>query len=308
MSSATRDSSCCARMLRGDVRSGEGAQSRWLDRAALRRASRPRAARSETEAASPLGPTPACSRAWAMSERRTARDGRATVDRWKGGGGPGGGYLRSETMSFATTCCSKDRGENTEWEGVSSTCPNAQIAPCSRRPCQGSSPWPRWVGGDGPREHSCPGSGPPSFFWAGGGLPPGERWTVHIPRLQTTRSSARTRPGRARPALLRLARIARAARMSLDDGVWRLWRDGPDFSERFTGRFSDDGTTISGAWEIAPTAALGARLRPRLHEGGRGRLAAVSRSARACFGAGTPSRRARERVRCLPASCHPSCP
>jgi hypothetical protein len=45
--------------------------------------------------------------------------------------------------------------------------------------------------------------------------------------------------------------VARVYGMSLDDGVWRLWRDGSDFSQRFTGTFSDDGTTISGAWEIA---------------------------------------------------------
>ena len=37
--------------------------------------------------------------------------------------------------------------------------------------------------------------------------------------------------------------------MSLRDGVWKLWRDAPGFSQRFEGRFSDDGKTISGRWE-----------------------------------------------------------
>src|SRR5215217_2686968 len=50
--------------------------------------------------------------------------------------------------------------------------------------------------------------------------------------------------------------IARVYAMSLEDGVWTLWRDTPDFSpfafaQRYTGRFSDDGTTIAGRWEIA---------------------------------------------------------
>jgi hypothetical protein len=44
--------------------------------------------------------------------------------------------------------------------------------------------------------------------------------------------------------------------MSLEDGVWKLWREEPDFSpldfsQRFTGTFSDDGKTIGGRWEIS---------------------------------------------------------
>jgi hypothetical protein len=50
--------------------------------------------------------------------------------------------------------------------------------------------------------------------------------------------------------------VARVYQMRLDDGVWRLWRDEPDFSpldfaQRFTGTFSDDGERITGRWEIA---------------------------------------------------------
>ncbi len=49
--------------------------------------------------------------------------------------------------------------------------------------------------------------------------------------------------------------VARVYKMSLGDGVWKLWRDSPDFSpldfaQRYTGTLSDDGKTISGAWEI----------------------------------------------------------
>jgi hypothetical protein len=48
--------------------------------------------------------------------------------------------------------------------------------------------------------------------------------------------------------------VVRLYAMSLADGVWTLTRDSADFSpldfrQRFVGTFSQDGNTISGAWE-----------------------------------------------------------
>ncbi|MBO0835390.1 MAG: hypothetical protein J2P28_07710, partial [Actinobacteria bacterium] len=48
--------------------------------------------------------------------------------------------------------------------------------------------------------------------------------------------------------------VVRLYAMTLKDGVWTLTRDSPDFTplefrQRFTGTFSEDGNTISGAWE-----------------------------------------------------------
>jgi hypothetical protein len=47
--------------------------------------------------------------------------------------------------------------------------------------------------------------------------------------------------------------VVRLYAMSLADGVWTLTRESADFSplnfRRFTGTFSPDGNTISGAWE-----------------------------------------------------------
>ena len=43
--------------------------------------------------------------------------------------------------------------------------------------------------------------------------------------------------------------IARRYEMSLDNGVWTMWRDEPSFSQRFTGTFGDGGRTITGRWE-----------------------------------------------------------
>jgi hypothetical protein len=46
--------------------------------------------------------------------------------------------------------------------------------------------------------------------------------------------------------------VARRYGASLEDGVLRFWRDDPDdFSQRYEGRFSDDGGRIEGAWHKA---------------------------------------------------------
>ena len=50
--------------------------------------------------------------------------------------------------------------------------------------------------------------------------------------------------------------VARVYRMGFDEGTWTLSRTTPDlspldFSQRYTGRFSDEGDTIEGVWEIS---------------------------------------------------------
>jgi Protein of unknown function (DUF1579) len=45
--------------------------------------------------------------------------------------------------------------------------------------------------------------------------------------------------------------VARVYGMSLEDGEWKLWRHGEDFSQRFSGTFSEDGKRIEGRWDIA---------------------------------------------------------
>jgi hypothetical protein len=49
--------------------------------------------------------------------------------------------------------------------------------------------------------------------------------------------------------------VARIYQMSFVDGEWKLWRDEADFSpldfrQRYSGTLSDDGSTISGRWDI----------------------------------------------------------
>ncbi|MFD0745660.1 hypothetical protein ACFQ1L_30415 [Phytohabitans flavus] len=39
--------------------------------------------------------------------------------------------------------------------------------------------------------------------------------------------------------------------MTFDGRVWTVWRDAPNFNQRFTGTPSDDGRTIDGQWEMS---------------------------------------------------------
>ncbi len=44
--------------------------------------------------------------------------------------------------------------------------------------------------------------------------------------------------------------VCRVYRMSIDDHEWMLWRDGLPFGQRFVAHLSEDGTTMSGGWEL----------------------------------------------------------
>jgi len=45
--------------------------------------------------------------------------------------------------------------------------------------------------------------------------------------------------------------VARIYQMSLEGGVWKMWRDSPDFSQRVTGTVSSDGNTITCHGELS---------------------------------------------------------
>lgn len=49
--------------------------------------------------------------------------------------------------------------------------------------------------------------------------------------------------------------VARVYQMSLEGGVWKMWRDAPDFSQRMTGTFSEDGNTIIVQGELSRDGA-----------------------------------------------------
>jgi hypothetical protein len=43
--------------------------------------------------------------------------------------------------------------------------------------------------------------------------------------------------------------VSRVYQMSLDKDVWKVWRNAPGFSQRFEGKFSAAGDTITARWE-----------------------------------------------------------
>jgi hypothetical protein len=45
--------------------------------------------------------------------------------------------------------------------------------------------------------------------------------------------------------------VHRVYTVSMSNGVLRIWRDAPGFSQRFTGTLQDDGRTIAGLWELS---------------------------------------------------------
>jgi hypothetical protein len=43
--------------------------------------------------------------------------------------------------------------------------------------------------------------------------------------------------------------VSRVYEMSFSDGVWKMWRESPGFSQRYKGKLSNDGNTIAAHWE-----------------------------------------------------------
>jgi hypothetical protein len=97
-----------------------------------------------------------------------------------------------------------------------------------------------------------------TFEWMSGERFLIQRWSVPIPEAPDGVAIIGADPERAGGYLQHYfdsRGIARVYRMSLEGKVWRLWRDTEDFSplefnQRFEGRFSDDGRTITGTFEI----------------------------------------------------------
>jgi hypothetical protein len=104
-----------------------------------------------------------------------------------------------------------------------------------------------------PEAPPWPGGGRVTFAWLEGAALLIERWHIDMPEAPDGVAVIGCDGiGGAYYQLYTDERdVQRIYQMSLDGGVWKLWRDGPPFSQRFTGTFSQDGTTIAGRWEIA---------------------------------------------------------
>jgi hypothetical protein len=44
-------------------------------------------------------------------------------------------------------------------------------------------------------------------------------------------------------------KVSRVYEMSFSEGTWKIWRNSPGFSQRFEGKFSDDGNRIVAYWQ-----------------------------------------------------------
>ncbi len=45
--------------------------------------------------------------------------------------------------------------------------------------------------------------------------------------------------------------VSRKLEATLHDNIWKMWRNAPGFSQRFTGTLVDGGRTIIGQWELS---------------------------------------------------------
>jgi hypothetical protein len=97
-----------------------------------------------------------------------------------------------------------------------------------------------------------------TFSWMGEKAFVVERWTIPIPEAPDGLAVIGWDEGRG--AFLQhyfdTRGVARVYEMSLDGRIWKLERTRPDFSpfefsQRFTGTFTDDGKRIEGTWDIA---------------------------------------------------------
>ncbi len=50
-------------------------------------------------------------------------------------------------------------------------------------------------------------------------------------------------------------KVSRVYQMSFAEGAWKMWRQAPGFSQRYEGKVSQDGKTVSGHWEKSSDGA-----------------------------------------------------
>jgi hypothetical protein len=90
-----------------------------------------------------------------------------------------------------------------------------------------------------------------SFEWLEGGGYLVQRWTIEAPEFPNGVALIGPREGTGELVqhYFDSRGVARIYSMSLAGDEWRLWRDGPEFSQRFS--VTLDGDVLRGAWEMA---------------------------------------------------------
>jgi hypothetical protein len=98
-----------------------------------------------------------------------------------------------------------------------------------------------------------PGEGRLSFEWMEGEQLLIQRWSIDMPEAPNGIAviGCDAANGRYYQLYTDERGVCRVYEMSIGDGEWKLWREGEPFAQRFAGTFSDDGSTITGRWELA---------------------------------------------------------
>jgi hypothetical protein len=67
----------------------------------------------------------------------------------------------------------------------------------------------------------------------------------------TTHAQVKTAPSQPNPAVLYYdsRSVSRIYEMSFSGSVWKIWRQAPGFWQRYEGKVSNDGKTITAHWE-----------------------------------------------------------
>src|SRR5688572_26463017 len=105
---------------------------------------------------------------------------------------------------------------------------------------------------DGP---AWPGEGRVRFEWSEGKAWLIQRWTVDLPEAPDgiavigpkdapTSGQESAKSGELLQHYFDSRGVHRVYEMSLSGGVWKMWRQGEPFDQRFTADFSEDGSTI----------------------------------------------------------------
>jgi hypothetical protein len=105
------------------------------------------------------------------------------------------------------------------------------------------------VEGTHPADPSMAVRGRAVFEWLDGGRFVVQRWTVEHPDFPNGIAILGEGESGFAQHYFDSRGVARVYAMSVTDETWELSRESPEFSQRFIGTFSEDGSTITGRWE-----------------------------------------------------------
>ena len=83
-----------------------------------------------------------------------------------------------------------------------------------------------------------------------------EEWVTNAPFPVTTIIGADDALGTFHQLYADARGVHRVYRTAVEGAVWRVWRDAPEFFQRFEATISDDGATIAGRWEKSPDGVV----------------------------------------------------